>query len=131
MYRLCIYDAADGLIGGLAVDRAGDVCGRNGASCWEAAGTNGWAYRDPSSSADGVKRVLIRGGVSGKAAVRLKARNKARKGREALPSGLAASLEANDRTTLQLQADDAGCVTAVLARVRRADGVVFRAKTAP
>lgn len=119
------------MVGRLEVDQAGKTCGAAGEACWKPIGAKGWAYRDPSSSADGVKRLLTKSGDAGKGSVRLKARNRARKGLTSLPVGLAAALEASAHATAQLIADDAGCVSARLERVREADGTVFEAKTSP
>jgi hypothetical protein len=130
-YRLCIYDESDGLVGLLQVDRAGDVCGSASKPCWKAVGTKGWAYRDPTSSADGVKRLVAKSGRPGKGSIRLKARNKERKGFTSLPTGLAAALNGNEGATVQMLADDAGCVSARLERVRKADGTTFKAKAVP
>jgi hypothetical protein len=130
-YRLCIYDAVDRLVGRLQVDRAGQTCGSAGKACWNAIGDQGWVYRDPTASADGVRRLLAKGGRPGKGSIRLKAHNKARKDLTSLPVGIAAALETNQRATVQLTADDAGCVSALVERVRKADGAAFKAKTKP
>ena len=127
-YRLCIYDGTDRLVGRLAVDRAGGTCGSKDRACWKALGTKGYLYRDEASAADGVKRLLAKGGRPGKGTVRLQARNEPRQGFDALPTGLAAALEGSDRATAQIVTSDAGCVSAVLERVRKADAATFKAK---
>ena len=128
IYRLCIYDEAERLVGRLAVDRAGDVCGAKERPCWRTLEVGGVAYRDETASADGVTRLAVRAGPTGKGGARVGARNSARKGHSALPTDIAAALEANDRATVQLITSDAGCISAVLNRVQQAERSVFKAK---
>jgi hypothetical protein len=127
-YRLCIYDAADRLVGRLLMDRAGDVCGARERPCWRTLEVGGYTYRDPTASADGVRRLDAKAGSPGKGGVRLGARNATRKGIASLPTGVAAALESNDRATVQLVTSDAGCMSVVLDRVQKADGGTFKAK---
>ena len=128
VYRLCIYDAADRLVGRLAIDRAGDVCGAGVRSCWRTIEGRGYAYRDERASADGVRRLDVKAGSSGKGGVRLGARNATGKGLASLPTGIAGALASNDRATVQVVTSDAGCISAVLPRVQKADGSTFKAK---
>jgi hypothetical protein len=127
-YRLCVYDAAGRVVVRLAVDRAGHACGPKDEACWKALKAKGYAYRDATSSADGVTRLVAKAGPVGKGGVRLKARNVAKKGRASLPTGIAAALAGNDRATVQLVTSDAGCMSVVLDHVKTADGSTFKAK---
>jgi hypothetical protein len=47
----------------------------------------------------------------------------------ALPTGIAAALGTSPSATLQLHASGAGCYSAVLGTVKKADGTRFQAKT--
>lgn len=127
-YRLCIYDAAARLVGRLEVDRGGGVCGAAATPCWKTLDVGGYGYRDDTASADGVTRLAARAGTAGKGAVRLRARNAARKAHASLPTGIAAALESQDRATVQLVTSDAGCMSVVFDHVQKADGSTFKAK---
>lgn len=125
-YRLCIYDMADRVVGQLHVDRAGQVCGPKNKACWKAVESRGYAYRDGTLSADGVKRLRVVAGSIDEGRIRLKAANVARNP-PALPTGITTALEGNDRATVQLVTSDAGCVSVTLDRVKEAEGSIFRA----
>jgi len=127
-YSLCVYDAADRVVGRLLVDRAGRACAPKQEACWKTLRAEGYAYRDRASSADGVTRLVAKAGSLGKGGVRLQAGNAARKGRVSLPTGIAAALAGNNRATVQLVTSDAGCMSVVLDQVKTADGATFKAK---
>lgn len=124
-YRLCIYDDALNAVASLVVDRAGAICGSK--ACWTQHGGEGYRYRDRAARADGVTKLALTGGDSGRGKIRLKARNKAARRQTALPTGLTAALASSSAATVQLVADDAGCFTATLSKVKRATDTTFRA----
>jgi hypothetical protein len=124
-YRLCIYDNALNAVASLVVDRAGAVCGSK--ACWRQHGAEGYRYRDRAARADGVTKLALTGGDAGSGKIRLKARNKAARRQTALPTGVTAALASSSSVTVQLVADDAGCFTATLSRVKRATDTTFRA----
>jgi len=130
-YRLCVYGRNDELIGGLLVDRAGDSCGRSARPCWRTVDAGAYDYRDPRAAADGVRRMVAKSGPIAEGSLRLKARNRAKKGLDAFPRGFTEGLDAAERATVQLIISDGGCVSASLDQIRRANGTKFKGKSAP
>lgn len=127
-YDLCIYDAAGQLAGGLAVDRAGELCGAKQKPCWKAKGASGYAYKDPDASAGGVRKMKAVAGPEGKGKLQLQAGNNAKRSQDALPTGIAAALEAASSATLQLVANDGACFEAALSAVKKNDAETFKAR---
>jgi hypothetical protein len=121
-----VYDDAPGLVLGLTVARAGQACGDR--PCWARVSTDSYRYADPVASADGVERIVLRGGAAGRGRIVLKAGNDAPRGQVAFPGGAAASLEGANAVTVQLVASDGVCVGGTLRDVSRADGESVRAK---
>jgi FG-GAP repeat len=121
-YDLCLYDDADTLLADLALDRAGQLCGRK--PCWKAAG-GGFRYADPSASAGGVKKLVAKGGAAGKGKLSASARNAAAKGQAALPTGLAAALAGRTSARVQAVAGGGACFELRTSMVKRADGARF------
>ena len=128
IYRICIYDQNDTLAGQLTVDRAGQPCGQKQKPCWKALDGKGYSYKDSSSLSDGVKRIVAKGGKRGKGKIKVKGRNKAKKGYLSLPTNLAAALAGNAQATVQVVTSDAHCFGATLHRVKKADEMLFKAK---
>ena len=71
-YALCVYAGTASLAGSVVVDRAGDVCA--GKPCWKPIGKapndpsgpgKGYKYKDGSLAADGVLKLLYKGGDAG------------------------------------------------------------------
>ena len=127
-FDLCLYDAAGDLVAGLAVERAGALCGPKQKPCWKAHKTSGYAYADPLGSAAGVRKLSAAGGEAGKGKLALQASNAAKKGQTALPLGIASALAGAGSAALQLHASGAECFSAALGSVSRADGAQFKAK---
>jgi hypothetical protein len=126
---LCIYDDAAALAGSVLVDRAGDLCG--GAPCWRPIGKapndpqgpgTGYRYKDGGLAADGVRKILYKGGSAGKskAIVIGKGSN--------LPSGVAAALQTTTQATVQLRSSDGICLSVVLTDIAKQDPALFKAK---
>ena len=67
-YSLCVYDssAQPQPVAAAAVGPMGS-CG--GKPCWKATGSSGFRYRDKDGTADGVKLLKLKSGVSGKAQI--------------------------------------------------------------
>ena len=127
---LCLYDEADTLAGALGVDRAGELCGTK--PCWKpigkpAPGGKGFAYKDKTGSADGVRAVALKGGSAGKSSLSVSASNNAKKAETALPTGIAAALAAATEVTLQLQTG-AGCFERTLSEIEKQQSDLFKAK---
>jgi len=73
-YQLCVYDQDKLLTGSTAP--AGGTCGVfNPKPCWRRRGSNGFKYRDPSSSIEpgGIRNMSLKAGKAGKAEVKLRA----------------------------------------------------------
>ena len=68
-YTLCVYDA-DGRRLQVSVPGGGTCAGK---SCWRQTG-KGFSFRDPEGAADGVRKVSLKSGDTGKAKLLLKAR---------------------------------------------------------
>lgn len=120
-YKVCIYDGADVLSGEYTVDQSGAIC--DGLSCWSKKGDKGYKYKDKAMSADGVLKMVLFGGDAGKGKAIVKAKNKTSK----LPLGVAAALQDETSATVQLLTSDAQCFGTSLARVKKADGLIFKA----
>jgi len=120
-YGVCLYDAADALVGELQVTRAGETCGKK--PCWKTKGADGLAYKDPSAFDDGVVKLTAKGGTNnGK--ISLAARNKAAKGQTSLPA-LAAGLAGAASATVQVVASDAACFDLPIVDVKKAEADQF------
>jgi len=82
-YAICVYDETGdvpALSHQLLVSRAGETCGTR--PCFKAIGGDppdgkGWRYKDKERVADGVLKLLVKGGVAGKAKIIVKARGAA------------------------------------------------------
>lgn len=124
-YDGCLYDQTNALVATLEVDRAGQLCGT--IPCWKAT-SNGFRYNDRQLAADGVQGIVARSGAGLSASMRLKAANKASKGFTAMPTGIAAALQApNAQATLQLVTSDGGCFTATVTTVQKNSATQFKA----
>jgi len=126
-YSVCIYTGTAGaLVGEVNVDRAADVCGT--AACWDDIGGTlptgkGFKYKDDAGDADGVSKMLLKGGVAGKSKALVKGKG------PNLPDGIAAALQSASSVTVQLRASDApACLSAALANIVKQDADFFKAK---
>lgn len=97
-------------------------------TCWKAKGASGYGYKDSVGAADGVRKISVAGGASGKGKLQVQAGNKAKKGQTALPTGLTAVLAGETSARLQLRTSDAACFEAVLGNVVKSDATQFKAK---
>jgi len=124
-YALCIYDNAGALAGALEIDRAGDTCGS--AACWKAIGGDppngrGYTYKDDALAADGVFKVLYKGGLAGKSKVIVKGRG------TGLPANIADALTSATGATVQFRSSNALCLSVNLATIKKQEANFFKAK---
>ncbi|TMA72273.1 MAG: DUF4215 domain-containing protein [Deltaproteobacteria bacterium] len=99
-YTLCVYDesGASPAVSARAAAPHGGTC--TGAPCWAPSGTSKFKYSDPDRTPDGIDKILLASGITGKSKVTLKARG-ANLAPPALPLGLP--------TRVQLQSSNGGC----------------------
>jgi streptogramin lyase len=70
-YELCVYDGASNLIAKATAPVAGQC---NGSPCWTET-ANGYVYNDAAATPDGIKRIVLRQGLTaGDARIRLRAK---------------------------------------------------------
>jgi hypothetical protein len=120
-YKVCIYDAANGLSGEYTVARAGDTCGS--LPCWSAVSGKGFKYKDAGTTTDGILKINALGGDAGKGKVLVLGKNKT----GTLPLGVAAALQNETSATVQVLTSDAACFGLNLTQVKKADGTLFKA----
>jgi hypothetical protein len=123
---VCIYDDAGDLVRDLIVDRGGQLC--DGAACWKSVANNGWSYKDKSSSADGISKLLFKSGDVGKGKASAKGKNNPAKGQVSLPTGVVGALAGNNTPTIQMSTSDGFCVTATITEVKTDDGLQYKAQ---
>jgi len=126
-YTVCIYDDADALVGQMVVARAGQDCGTPPRPCWKAISTSGYKYKDKDTSADGILKIIEKGGGSGQGKLILLGKNNSSKGQLSLPTGIAAALQNNTKATLQVVTSDAACFGVSADQVKKADADLFKA----
>lgn len=125
IYTLCIYDEEDfGLVGEVAVDRAGDSCGDK--DCWKAIGGDppngkGFKYKDRLLSSDGVLKVLAKGSQTGRSKAILKAKG------PAIPAGIPSELAGAFNLWMQLRISDGVCLETRMDVIKN-DGQLLKAK---
>ena len=120
-YAICIYDSANQLKGTYKIDRAGDTC--DGKPCWATVSDKGYKYADKNGDADGIVKMKVSGGPSGKGKVKVIGKNATGH----LPLGVAALLQNQSSATVQVLTSDAACFGVGLTQVKKADGTVFKA----
>lgn len=133
-YAVCVYDEIAGVAGlstQMRVDRSGGECA--GRPCFRAIGGvppggKGWRYIDRDLSSDGVARMILKGGVGGKAKIVFQARGAALP--LAAPFSSEKLLAQDDRVIIQLISSDGGACfeTALPAPAKRSSGAMFRDK---
>jgi len=123
IYTVCVYDDADSLVGQMRVDRAQENCGPKSKPCWTAISDQGYKYKDPDTTADGILSIVAKGGDAGKGKVIAVGTSKAGK----LPTGIAAALLNNTKATVQVVSSDAACFGVTTDQVKKADGLLFKA----
>lgn len=126
VFQLCIYDDVQALAGMYGVDRAGAACGPKAKPCWRPISTKGYRYSDPDAATDGFFKLLGKSGAEGKGLSIVIGRNNEKKGQTALPTGLAAALEASASATMQLEASDGRCFSSGLDDVKKSTSVFFK-----
>jgi hypothetical protein len=122
-YSFCIYDAANHLSGSYIVAQAGATCA--GAPCWATVSDKGYKYQDTSTATDGISKINLHGGDSGKGKISFMGSN----GTGSLPTGVAAVLQNQTSATIQLVTSGASCFGVTVTQVKKADGSMFKAKT--
>ncbi len=131
-YSVCIYNAAQTLVGELEVDRAADICA--GKDCWNAIGKDppdgkGYVYKDKDAVSDGALLLKIKGGDQDKSLALVKGKNNQSKGQTALPTGIALGLAGGASATVQIVSTDAGeCLSMTLTEIKKAEPDFFKAK---
>jgi hypothetical protein len=130
MVSLCIYTGAGALAGELIAGGPTSTCA-DGVSCWSSIGNapndpngpgKGYAFKDANGAADGVEKVLYKGGDVGKSKAIIKASG------SNLPSGIAAALETSAQVTIQLRSSDGECLSATLGEIKKQTSNSFKAK---
>jgi hypothetical protein len=128
-YALCVYAGTASLAGSVVVDRAGDVC--EGKPCWKTIGKapndpsgpgKGYKYKDGALAADGVLKLLYKGGAAGSSRALLIGKG------PSLPTGLPAALQTASLVTVQLRSSDAQCLSVSLDDISKQDASFFKAK---
>ena len=127
-YDVCVYDQTSQLLADLVVDRGGDLCGSKQKPCWKAKGDKGFAYKDPDAASSGVRKIAASSGDTGKGKLQVQAGNKASKGQDTMPTGIAAALENATAASVQVLVSDGLCFEGNLIDVKKADGTQFKAK---
>ncbi len=123
VYTVCVYDDADSLVGEMLVVQAQENCGPKSKPCWKAISDQGYKYKDPDTTADGILSIVAKGGDAGKGKVIAVGKNGAGK----LPTGIAAALLNNTKATVQVVTSDAACFGVTATEVKKADGLLFKA----
>ena len=126
-YTVCVYDQTDAFIGSMVVDRAGLDCGARPRRCWKAISTKGYKYNDNDTTADGIQKIIMKGGDAGKGKVIVLGKNDASNGQLSLPTGITPILQNNAKATVQVVSSDGGCFGVTTDDVRKADGLLFMA----
>ena len=122
-YGVCVYDGTGALVEDLSVARAGQLCGSQ--PCWRTAGSGGYRYGDRSRSADGVEKIVLKGGAATRGAMIIKASNRG----GTLPLGVAAALQTpGNQPIVQVLTDDAGCFDVTLSTVTASTSQRFTGK---
>jgi hypothetical protein len=115
-YELCIYQGVTPKPAARAP--AGDTCGSK--PCWKALGTKGFAYKDGDLTPNGLLKVTLKAGDTGKAQVSVKGKG------ANLPDGV---LPLTTPVTVQLQATTGQCWTATFGTAQSSDSGQFKAKS--
>jgi hypothetical protein len=128
-YALCIYTGGGALAGSVIVDRADASC--DGDACWSPIGHapndpagpgSGYKYKDGALSADGVLKLLYKGGDAGKSKLIMVGRG------SGLPDGIPAALQSATQVTVQFRSSDAECLSVDLLDIVTQDASSFKAK---
>lgn len=129
VYSLCVYDDANALAGEALVDRAGDTC--VGTPCWKSLGKapndpqgpgKGYKYKDGAVAADGILKLLYKGGAAGKSKVILVGKG------SGLPTGLAAALQSTAQLKVQVRSSDGLCLSIDLTDIAAQEPLFFKAQ---
>jgi hypothetical protein len=110
----------------MVVARAGQDCGTPARPCWKAISTTGYKYKDKDTSADGILKIIAKGGAASQGKIILLGKNNASKGQLSLPTGIAPLLLNNTKATVQVVTSDADCFGFTADVVKKADGLLFK-----
>ena len=122
-YGVCVHDGGGALVADLAVVRAGQSCGSK--LCWQNSRNGGYRYVDPIRGADGVEKIVLKGGAATRGTVMVKGSNKG----GTMPLGIAAALQTpGTHPVVQVLTDDAGCFDVTLTTVTANTAQKFTAK---
>jgi hypothetical protein len=130
-YDLCIYDDALQLVADLTVDQAAQVCGNPPRACWLPISDKGYRYADRDAAADGVQKIIAKGGPAGRGKIVVKAGNNLAQGQAAMPVGVTAALQGTQSATMQVLTSDGDCFGATVADIQTAESAAFRAGGTP
>ncbi len=127
-YSLCVYDDGDNLVGDMTIRGANEICGTK--PCWKSVGNplapTGLVFNDKTTTQDGILKMVLKAGTTGKSKLIVKGKNRANAGQTNLPS-LAPGLAGTTSATVQLHTDEKGCFTASLGNVQKNDSTSFKA----
>lgn len=120
-FALCVYDASNGDLRIASSHVAsGGTC--DGEPCWSAKGTTGYKFSDSSAAQEGIKKIVLKSGVSGQAKIVVKGKG----------AGLTLrNLPATTPIIAQLLVDDGttmGCWETRFSTVEKNDAGVLKAK---
>jgi hypothetical protein len=115
-YAICIYQGTSLKLTARAP--AGDTCGTK--PCWKPLGTRGYGYNDSLLTPDGLSKVTLKAGLTGKAEVAVKGKG------ANLPDGV---LPLTTPVIVQLQATTGQCWTATFGTAQASDAGQFKAKS--
>lgn len=110
-YAVCLYDDLSTVAGELHLDRAQATCGPTAKPCWKSMGGLGFRYSDRNATVHGIKRIVLKGGPTGKGKLVLKAKVVPGRSASGLPPGIPLALSDSQQVTAQIVSSDAGCFT--------------------
>src|SRR6185369_14478737 len=114
-YALCIYaGVSDTLVAQMHIPAS--------STKWKPLGTKGFKYLDPSSSADGAQKIVLKGGVAGKSKVIVKGRG------TALPDPLDMGPLGTPVTAQLLNYQSGVCWEANYTTAKKDTSAIFKAK---
>ena len=127
-YSVCVYDDSNNLVGEIDVTGTPANCGNK--PCWKETGPpanrTGLTYKDKTAFEDGISKMVLKSGISGKPKLVIKGANNVSKGLTNLPS-IAPALAGSTSATVQVYTDEEDCHTTTLSNVSKNDPNFFKA----
>lgn len=119
-YRLCLYDGASALLGHASAPAGGPCNAKSPKPCWRES-ASGFRYLDEDLTPDGVRQLVLRAGIDGKAKILFEARG---------PSLQTPVLPiAHLPVRVQLTNTSGACWDAAFSTTQKNDGGTFKAKS--